>query len=750
MKQLTQLAARRPKTVIAAWLLVVALAVPFALQLTGALKAGGFSNPRSASVDAQHTLEKAFNEAPNSLLVVLHDKDGAAEKSVPAARTAAQRDGVAQITDYRTHPEWLSEDGRTTFIQVGFTSDNTTVQNLVPTVQDDVAEKAATGVQVDVTGAPALDYSLNMNSQEDAARAEMIAFPVLFVVLLLVFRSVAAMIVPLALAGITLVITQAIGFGLANVTDVNNLFTNIVSMVGLAVAVDYSLFIIKRFREELDDGRAVPDALERTMRTVGHSVVFSGLAVAVAMSALFVPRAMSFTSIALGGLIVTVVAVAMATTLLPAILTLLGHRINWGTLRRRRTSATAKASARKPSGLIRRPGLILAALVAAFAPLASPAAQLTWQVPVASATILPSDDSARVGMERIQDDIGLREMFPVQVVLTAPAGQDDSLLNAARKIADHADGAPGAAEVNAVTTLGLPKSQLSKALSTGGAGLPAEAKKALGQLWAPDGDTLVTRVMITPSADPDSASSHHLVSDLRDELPTVTGDGVTAQLAGATVVGGDFDQLVIDSVPWVVGIVALLSLLILVFAFRSLWLPLLALAFNAMVVAASLGVLALVSGDAEHTINSVTPLMLFAVMFGLSMDYMVIMIARMKELHADGLSHREAVLGGLARTAGLVNGAAVIMVAVFASFMSAQISIVRELGLSLAVAVILDAVVIRRLVMPATLLLVGDRVWGRNRRSRGEVGTTPPANGAVAADDGEPVGTSGQQTLATR
>lgn len=199
-----------------------------------------------------------------------------------------------------------------------------------------------------------------------------------------------------------------------------------------------------------------------------------------------------------------------------------------------------------------------------------------------------------------------------------------------------------------------------------------------------------------------------------------------------------------------VGIVALLSLLILVFAFRSLWLPLLALAFNAMVVAASLGVLALVSGDAEHTINSVTPLMLFAVMFGLSMDYMVIMIARMKELHADGLSHREAVLGGLARTAGLVNGAAVIMVAVFASFMSAQISIVRELGLSLAVAVILDAVVIRRLVMPATLLLVGDRVWGRNRRSRGEVGTTPPANGAVAADDGEPVGTSGQQTLATR
>ncbi|TXS13152.1 hypothetical protein EAO71_35925, partial [Streptomyces sp. ms191] len=160
-----------------------------------------------------------------------------------------------------------------------------------------------------------------------------------------------------------------------------------------------------------------------------------------------------------------------------------------------------------------------------------------------------------------------------------------------------------------------------------------------------------------------------------------------------------------------------LSFLILLFAFRSVLLPLLALAFNIAVVGASLGVLALVTGNDDHSINSVTPLMLFAVMFGLSMDYMVIMISRMRESYLGGVPHRESVLGGLARTAGLVNGAAAIMVAVFASFTSAQISIVRELGISLAVAVVLDAVVIRRLVMPATLLLIGDRTWGRYRRT---------------------------------
>ncbi|MEU3983202.1 MMPL family transporter [Streptomyces sp. NPDC026672] len=732
MTRIIRFAVQRPRAVLAGWLLVLLVSVPFALQLEGALKAGGFSSPRGASVEAQATLESAFHEAPNSLLVVLHDDHGQVVDQVSAARAAAQRPEVSQITDLKTHPEWLSKDGRTTFLQLSFRTDNTTVQNLVPTVRSDISAKVGNGTEVDVTGAPALDYALNIHSQEDVTRAEAIAFPVLFVVLLLVFRSVAAMAVPLVLAGVTLAITQAIGYGLAQATDVNNLFVNIVSMVGLAVAVDYSLFIIKRFREELDEGRPVPEALIRTMSTVGHSVVFSGLAVAVAMSALFIPRAMSFTSIALGGLAVTVVAVAMATTLLPSVLVMLGHRINWGTLRRRKNAPAPQAPAAAPAArFVGRPALLLAALVVGFAALAYPAVRLTWQVPVASASILPDDDSARIGIERIKKDIGLPAMFPVQVVLTAPADDASALLKAADRITTEAKRAPGADGVQSVTTLGLPEQALPQALADGGAGLPAAGRAALTQLWAPDGkDTLATRVVVTPDADPDSAAAHHLVDDLRDRADAVGRGTVTARIAGATATGSDFDRLVLDSVPLVVGVVALLSLLILLFAFRSLLLPLLALAFNAMVVAASLGVLALVSGDAEHTINSVTPLMLFSVMFGLSMDYMVIMISRMREMRlTDGVSHRQAVLGGLARTAGLVNGAAVIMVAVFASFTTAQISIVRELGISLGVAVILDALVIRRLVMPAALLLVGDRVWGRvlRREDRDAGAATSPS-----------------------
>ncbi|MFI7504702.1 MMPL family transporter [Streptomyces sp. NPDC049687] len=740
MKKIAHLAVTRPKAVIVGWLLLLALAVPFALQLEGALKTGGFSDPRGESVKAQRTVERAFKEAPNSLLVVLHSPDGSVEDAIGQAREAVRRDGVSTITDRSTHPEWLSEDGRTTFLQVGFTSDNTTVQNLVPDLQDDVRQAVGKDVEADVTGAPALDNALNVHSKEDVTRAEMIAFPVLFVVLLLVFRSVAAMAVPLLMAGATLMVTQAIGYGMTQVTDVNSLFANIVSMVGLAVAVDYSLFIVKRFREELADGRTVPDALDRTMRTVGHSVMFSGLAVVVALSALFIPRAMSFTSIALGGVAVSLVAVAIAMTLLPAVLSLLGHRINWGTLRRRKNAAaTAARSADRPSGRFsRRPGLVLAGLAVAFAALAAPAAQLTLRVPVASADILPSDDSARIGMERIKQDIGVREMFPVQIVLSSDRDQADALLKSATAVASYAKTAPGAENVQAVTSLGLPADTLPKTLADPGT-LNAQTRAALGQLWTRDGDSLVTRVVVTPSADPDSASAHHLVDDLRNHLDGQTQPNVSVQLAGATATGSDFDDLVLRSVPLVVGSVALLSFVILLFAFRSVLLPLLALAFNVAVVGASLGFLALISGNDDHSINSVTPLMLFAVMFGLSMDYMVIMISRMREMYLGGISHREAVLGGLARTAGLVNGAAAIMVAVFASFTSAQISIVRELGISLAAAVVLDAVVVRRLVMPAALLLIGDRIWGRHRRT-GHQAPAPqpaPAPAAVASSASE-------------
>lgn len=710
MTALTRAALRRPKTTIALWAVIVALSIPFALQLEHALKAGGFSNPRGDGTVGQAVLEDAFGEPPNSLQVVLQGDAAAIPAAVDAVRDVAEvTPHVVAVTDASEQPAWLSADGRTTFVQIGFDADGTTTQNLVADLRDDLTGAVDPAVTVHVTGAPALDLDLNVQSQKDALRAEMIAFPVLFVVLLLVFRSVVAMAVPLALAGVALAVTQAIGYAFAQVTDLSILFTNGMMLIGLAVAIDYSLFIIRRYREEDLDGSPLPTALTRSMATAGHSVLFGGLAVVVALAALFIPQIMVFTSIALAGIIVTSVALAISMTLLPAVLSLLGPRLWWRAL-----PARAPRAERRRDFLTvatRRPLAALLVTVAALGVLAWPMTGIRLQVPVASAEILPASADSRQGIDVLAAELDAESLFPVQVVLVSEAGDVEALLEATGQASAAAAGRPEAGTVVDVTTLGLPPELLEAALLDG-APLPAEAEAAVGSLWATE-PTLVSRVVVVPTDGPDSTATHDLVAALRSDLPDATPAGVDVLVTGATAQGSDFDAVVSTSLPVIVLAVALATIVLLTRAFRSWRLPLLALALNAIVVATSLGILTLVFQDGLGVpINSVTPVLLFAIMFGLSMDYMVIMISRMREHYLAHGDHTAAIVEGLRRTAGLVNSAAIIMVAVFASFGTAQISVVRQLGLGLATAVILDAVVIRLILMPAALRLLGPKVWG--------------------------------------
>lgn len=748
MTRLTRAALRRPKTTIALWAVVVALCFPFALQLEHELKAGGFSNPRGDGTVGQTVLEEAFGEPPNSLQVVLRGEPEAIPDAVAAVReVAADLPHVVVVQDASTQPAWLSGDGRTTFVQIGFDADSTTTQNLVEGVREDLAAAVDPAVTVHVTGAPALDLDLNVQSQRDAVRAELIAFPVLIVVLLLVFRSVVAAAVPLAMAGVALVITQAVGYAVARVTDLSILFTNGMMLIGLAVAVDYSLFIIRRYREEEQDGAALPEALGRSMGTAGHSVLFGGLAVVVALAALFIPQIMVFSSLALAGIVVTSVALAISMTLLPAVLHLLGPRLWWKAL------PTRPARRREALGVAtRRPLVALLLTVGVLGALALPMTGIRLQVPVASAEILPASADARQGIEVLGAELDAESLFPVQVVLVAESGDAAALLEATGRASEVAASRGEAERVVDVTTLGLPPEALEAALLAG-APLPEEAQAAVAGLWTAD-PTLVSRVVVVPAEGPDTTATHDLVAALRADVPGAVPDGVRVYVSGATAQGADFDAVVETSLPVIVLFVSIATIALLTWAFRSWRLPLLALALNGLVVAASLGILTLVFQDwLGVPVNSVTPLLLFAIMFGLSMDYMVIMISRMREHYLAHGDHTAAIQEGLRRTAGLVNSAAIIMVAVFASFGTAQISVVRQLGLGLATAVILDAVVVRLVLMPAALSLLGPKVWGVRRPGRhGSVGapggdgtTTAPASASagtpalVAAGAEEPV-----------
>lgn len=709
MPRVTRRIIRHPRTVLAIWLIVLAAGAVLATQLDGALSGGGFTNPRAEALVTQKTVQEAFGDSPNQLVVVLDGTKALTADDYDNARALLNQAGADTVTTPSTNPAFESADGRTAVITAGFDGDGTKVQNLVPTLQDTLSN-AGLADDVYVTGQPALDFQLNAHSKADATRAELIVFPLLIVVLLLVFGSVVATLLPLLVAGSALGIASGIGYIATRVTDVSNLYSNIVSMIGLAVAVDYSLFIIKRFREELDRGQTPDEAVVTTMHTAGKSVLYSGVAVILALAALFIPRVMAFTSIALGGIVVTIVALAVTTFVLPAGLVLIGHRIDRLRipLPRRPERATTHKKRNRHPGLIGVAGIIV--MLAATAPIIG----ISLQSPVASAAVLPTSDPARTGLEVIQQKIGQEGLFPVDVVLTLPADTPTTtaiaeVRDATRLLNDHA----GVTSVTSVSTLaaaGIPDAQLNAALTA------SPAPEELAPLWHRDTDTITTRLIVTTEQGPDSVQAHDLVRDIRTELPAALHSDTTVAVTGATAQGLDFDNTLVDSLPLIAGAVLALTFLMLAFAFRSAILPGLALLFNVLVVGASLGLLTLVQHAVSgQPLNSVTPILLFAVMFGLSMDYMVIIISRMREAFRDGMPFDDAVLDGAWRTRKMINSAAIIMVAVFCSFMTGQISIVREIGIGLAIAVALDAVVIRVIVMPNVLRAIGPRSFGGKR-----------------------------------
>jgi RND superfamily putative drug exporter len=692
---------KRPRLVLAACAFIVAVAGVFAFQLDGALTAGGFEDPDGESATAQHLVEAALGDEPNQVIVtVVAETD--LGSAVDDVAEVLEQFGATTTTTPADRPELQSADGRVAAVIGGFGGSNSAAQELTPRLQEALDELA--DVSANVSGQPALDYQLNVHSKEDALRAELIVFPALIVILMLVFRSVVAAAVPLVLAGGALVVANGIGFAITRVTDISILYSNIVSMIGLAVAVDYSLFIIRRYRDERASGLATQAALRTAYATAGRSVLFSGIAVAVALMSLLIPGLMAFTSIALGGIAVTVVALLLSITALPAALTLLGDRIAWGTLPWFRPGRMRVAQARPAHRAIR-----LAAGLAAIAIMliaVAPIAGISLQSPVASAAILPADDRARIGLETARRELADADLFPIQVVVAADPGVPvaDAVAEVER-VAEFAAGLENVAVVTAITRLGLAADQLTASIEADN--LPAGA----AALWGQTGDRMVSRVLITSSAQPDSVAAHDLVRQLREFEERA---GLEVLVSGATAQGLDFDDRLLAAIPWIVGFVFALTFGMLAVAFRSVLLPVLALAFNTLVVGSSLGVLTVVIGlTGSAPINSVTPVLLFAVMFGLSMDYLVIIISRIVELSSRGASFHDAVDFGVAQTRGMVNSAALIMVAVFAAFSTAQISIVREIGIGLALAILLDALVIRTLVMPVVFRLVGPRILPR-------------------------------------
>ncbi len=694
MDRLERLVARRRRLVLGVWIAVIVVAIPFAGRQTEHLTGGGFETKGSDSQIVADAVAREFPELQAEDLLVVFDNREQDPRALAAAIDRVEREGFTGVEGVRLNPEALAAARAAA-------DEDVVIMPLVVEGNRDEAVDAATvmrenlkldeedaAVPLHLVGPSALWAGIQHLSKEDLEQAEIVGLPIVLIVLLGVFGSLAAAALPLALGIAAVVVTGAIVFFLSQVYGMSIFVTNMASMLGIGVAVDYSLFILARYREELKLGLSPDVARESAMRTSGMAVAFSGVTVIIALSGLFLIDAKVVRSMAVGAIVVVAMAVLAAVTLLPALIALFGRRVSEpgkiiGRLRRRRKAPRSGPGfwERWTAMLMRRPLPFAIGATAVMLLIASPA--LWLKEDTAAIAMFPKDFETRVGFDLASEKLGPGALGPVQ--LLADFGRDDVDPAAVDAFVADIEGMPNVSQV------------ASPVLSTDGT-------KAL--------------IVVTPREPPESDATTALV----DRLRTTAGPtGSELSVGGATAQNQDDTELISGSLWKVALFVLLMSYLVLLVVLRSVLLPLKAVLMNALSVAAAYGVLVVVfqwgwfdgitGYDSLGYVQAITPALLLAVVFGLSMDYEVFMLSRIKErYHATG-DTQKAVAQGLAASAGTISSAALIMVAVFSIFAATGVPQVKEIGVGLAVAIALDATIVRLILVPTTMELMGDKNW---------------------------------------
>jgi putative drug exporter of the RND superfamily len=715
-------AVRRPWWVLAAWILVFLAMGPFLGKLTNRLSQGGFEVPGSQSFRVKQAIENDFKgQFEFSDLLVFNSPtlmadDPQFKQAVGAVRDAlAEAPGVGAVSDPYTSPATsISKDRHTVTSFVGLTDD----QNEALRHADDLneaVEKASrgSGVRALLTGSAPFYAEFSEITTHDLERAEKVALPISLLILVLAFGSLVAAGMPLALALLSLAISFGVISIIAASTTVSIFAQNVASMIGIGVGIDYSLFILNRYREGLQDGMPVPEAVAHSIATSGKAVFVSGLTVVVALSGTQLVNLAAFKSMGFSAMIAVFFAAAAALTLLPALLGLVGTRINSLRLWGRGGTGDSRLWHRWATLVMRRPWVALVLSLGIILLLAAPALHL--KLGSSGPDILPRESTPRIAFEISAKAFGAGQVSPAQILIIDPrgvkAGGFADLYRLSREIAKD----PEVARVDSIANLvpGAPVEQAQAALGT------LEVAPIVDSLVNADGTE--TLVAVVTKHGPQSDTSSDFVDRLRKKLPAITAPGVTAAVGGDPGLNVDINHEMTSKLIPVVGLVLVLSFMVLLFFLRSVLLPLKAILMNTASVVAAYGLMVfvfqdghlerLLSFDGAGHIDSFLPLFLFCILFGLSMDYEVFLLARIREEYLRTGDNTEAVGWGLEHTARIITSAAAIMVTVFGAFAFGRMLPIKELGFGLACAVLLDATLIRIVLVPATMRLMGRWNW---------------------------------------
>ena len=690
------------------WVVLVATLVFMVLSgvigggVADSLSSGGFEDPGAESTIAGDILEEQFGVSDPAVILVVTAPGGSVDDPAVVAEgmalteALASEEGVTAATSYWTlgRPDALSSfAGDRALIFASVEGDQGEVLETAGGIAEDYRGTIGS-LEVLVGGFGPLFAEVQETIESDLARAEAIAFPITAVLLVIIFGSIVAASLPLAIGGLAILGTFLILQILAGMTEVSIFALNLTTALGLGLAIDYSLFVVSRYREELKAGAEPVDAVVTTVRTAGRTVLFSAATVAVSLAAMLIFPLAFLRSFGYAGIAVVVMAGVGAVVVLPALLAVLGRRVDKLRVRKVRENAVEEGRWHRIAiGVMRRPiPFATAALLLLFV-LGAPFFGV--ELGQSDDRMLPESANARVAGDVMRAEFSAFESAPVDVIalgVTDP-GQIDSFAATLSTL-------DGAGRVDAGTGSYIAGMQVVP-------GGPAHAR------FVSDAGTFFA---VVPAVEPNSPEAESLVAAIRDLEP-----GFDTLVTGTTAFFADTKASLLGDLPWAIGLIAVVTFVLLFLMFGSVVVPTKALVLNVLSLSATFGALVwvfqeghlsgLLGFTATGTLEITMPILMFCIAFGLSMDYEVFLLSRIKEEHDLGVANEPSVARGLERTGRIVTAAAVLIAVVFVAFATSGVSIMKMFGIGMALAVLVDAFVVRATLVPAFMRLAGEANW---------------------------------------
>jgi RND superfamily putative drug exporter len=726
LTRFARLSTGRPRAVLIVAAVFFAVAGAIGGGVADHLTSGGFDDPSAESSKAADLLADEFDTGvPNVVLLVTAESGDIDDPAVATAGRAlteqlAAEPDVEDVVSYWSEnnaPPLRSEGGNRALVigRIDTGDDEDALDSRIEELAPQLRQADGDGVlTVEVGGFAQVFHEVGTTIESDLIRAEMIALPITLVLLLLIFGSAVSAVLPLIIGMLSVVGTFLVLRVMTGFTDVSIYSLNLTTAMGLGLAIDYSLFVVARYREELRAGHEPRAAVTRTVRTAGRTVAFSALTVAASLCATLVFPFTFLKSFAYAGVAVALLAGLFSLVVLPAILVLLGHRVNSLTLWKRSVTPPEEGVWHRIALFVmKRPIPVATAVIALLLVMGAPFLGLKLSLP--DDRVLPETASSREVHDTIRDEFSSTEAGALSVV-PADAGDPDAEPVSDRVVDFYAiqlAKLQGVSRVDAATG------------SYCGTGMADELGCEPGQLvLGPDSSARYagfrsdtsTYLSVVPAVEPSSAAGEQLVHEVRDTpapFPVMV-DGQSAELI-------DTNDALFARLPLALGVIAVVTAVLLFMMFGSVVIPAKAIVLNLLSLSATFGAMVWIfqeghlSGVLDFTatgaLAAAMPVLMFCVAFGLSMDYEVFLLSRIKEEHDNGADNRTAVAVGLERTGRIVTAAAVLIAVVFLSFATGGVSFIKLFGIGLTLAVLLDAFVIRGTLVPAFMRLAGEWNW---------------------------------------